>query len=112
MKRTMMRWSKSLDHRVLGRRLAIGLETLLQHRLWIGGRSGNGIRATQFLAQRGFDKLRSSLQATVQKDRAHHRFKNIREQGSLAAAAALLFTTTEANELAEAEFPGRFGQGW
>src|SRR5690242_16655259 len=98
---TLMRRPEGFDHCVARRGPMLGLKFLLQHRLVIGLRGAQRIRGFELSPQRTTNKLRRSFESTVEKNRARDGFENIGEQRVLVAAATLLFTATEAQEVAE-----------
>ena len=56
------------------------------------------------------DKLSGGFQSTIEKDGAGDSFENVGEQSMLATPAALLFSATEAKELAEVKCDRSLGQ--
>jgi len=56
------------------------------------------------------DKLSGGFQSTIEKDGAGDSFENVGEQSMLATPAALLFSATETNELAELKCDRSFRQ--
>src|SRR5262245_11217668 len=100
MESAMVRGSQRFDDGVLRRRLVIGLKFFLQHCLRVGRGRRYRISVTQLFAKRTVNEAARCGQAAINEDRAHHGFENIGEQSSLAPAAALLFATSEAYEIA------------
>src|SRR5690348_7889657 len=96
-----MRRTERFDHCVTRRGATFSLKFLLQHRFVIGLRGTERIGRLQFRAECATNKLRCRVQTAVEKNRTRDRFEDIREQCVLLAAATLLFTAPETQEVAE-----------
>src|SRR5690242_7125455 len=106
-----MRRTERLDHCVAGRGAAFRLQLLLQHRFVIRFRGAQRIGGFELGPERTTNKLRRCLKSAVGEDRARDRFENVREQRVLVPATALLFTASEAQEVAELQTLRGFGEG-
>ncbi len=111
MKPAPVRRAECLDHRVLRRSLSGRLQFLLQHRLWIGRRRRDWISVSQLLVQGTLDKPGRGFQSSVQKNCAGNRFKDVGQQGMLAAATTLLFSPPEADKVTQTQFSRSSGEG-
>src|ERR1051325_986524 len=105
-----MRRTKGFDYCVTRSRPSFSLESLLEHRLVISLRRRQRVRACQLVSQGVTNKTRCGFQTAIQKDRTGDRFKHVRQQSILLPATTLLFSTSEAQKLAQLQSLGSIGQ--
>src|ERR1700730_8605956 len=101
-----MRWSRGFHNRIARCRLTLGLQFLLQHGLVVGFGGGDRVNLLEFFDQPAPDKGGRRAESTVQKNRARYCLKDIGQQRVFATAAALFFTPTKTQEVAEVETQG------
>src|SRR5689334_13273913 len=98
---TLMRWTHGFDYCVAGRGASFSLKALLEHCFVVSLSCGQWIGALEFIPQRVTNKTGRGYKPAVEKDRSRDRFKYVREECILLAAATLLFATPESQEFAE-----------
>ena len=98
---TLMRRTEGFDYCVTRSRASFSLQALLKHGFIVRLRGGKRISAFQLIPQRITNKTSRRFKSPVQKYRAGDRFKHVRQQSIFMSTAALLFTASEAQKLAE-----------